>query len=177
MKLLKVTQFGNPILRKKAKKVSVTKVRQGAYSSLIENMFFTMRKNEGVGIAAPQVGEPLQLAVIEIPNIPSRKNQALEATVIFNPKITRYSRRTKSEWEGCLSFPELRGLVPRSVSIDVEYYNENGKRIKRTYKDFRARVFQHEIDHLSGTLFTDRMKDMSSLMTLDEFNKRVLKQT
>ncbi len=170
-KVLEITQFGNPVLRKKAKRVPVADIKKGKYDQLIADMFATIRAKDGAGVAAPQINKSIQLTVIEIPAV---RGTALEPTVVFNPRITRYSRKKVNGWEGCLSFPELRGKVPRPVNIDVEYINKNGEKVKETHKGFHARVFQHEIDHLNGILFTDRMKDMSTLMTLEEFEKRIV---
>ena len=138
-------------------------------------MLFTMREVGGVGLAAPQIAIPLQLAVIKIGETPTRKNlTALPSIVLINPKIENHSKVELQDWEGCLSLPAVRGLVPRYKQIVVSYYDETGKRQRRVVDNFfEARVFQHEIDHLNGVLFVDRMRDMQSLMSLREYMKRV----
>ena len=134
-----------------------------------------MREVGGVGLAAPQIGLPIQLAVIKIGKTPTRQDlTALPPIVLINPKIERHSKEELQDWEGCLSLPAVRGLVPRYKQIVVSYYDGTGKKQRRVIdKFFQARVFQHEIDHLNGNLYVDRMRDMQSLMTLDEYMKRV----
>ena len=100
----------------------------------------------------------------------------LAPTVIINPVIVSHSKEQVVDWEGCLSFPNARGLVPRYKEIAVAYFDRHGKKQTAHVQGFQARVFQHEIDHLNGTVYVDRMKDMKSLMTLGEFKKRVLKR-
>lgn len=175
MKRLPRTQFGNPILRKKAKKVSTKLLGSRFLKQLIKEMFFTIRRVGGVGLAAPQVGRSLQLAVIEIKKTPTRpKVIPLAPTVVINPEILTASKKRMNDWEGCLSFPNVRGLVPRYKSITVKYFDQSGKRYVVILEGFQARVFQHEIDHLSGTVYVDRMQDTQSLMTFKEFKERVL---
>lgn len=146
-----------------------------AFNKIVRRMFFTLR-NKGVGLAAPQVGQSLQFAVIEIRKTKLRPHVVpLEQTVVINPKITKRSKKRKYDWEGCLSFSGVRGLVPRHETITIRYTDMVGKNQTIKLKGFQARVFQHEIDHLHGVLYIDRMSDMSSLMTLSEFKKRILK--
>lgn len=174
MKRLARTYFGNPLLRQKSRPVPLAEITKPTFQKLIQKMFFTMRAVGGVGLAAPQVGLPFQLAVIKIGRTPTRKDlSALPRTVIINPKIERRSKGMTDGWEGCLSLRSVRGLVPRNKEITVSYYDEHAKRQRRKVTGFEARVFQHEIDHLNGTLYVDRMPDMKSLMTLDEYTKRI----
>ena len=138
-------------------------------------MFYTMRLVKGVGLAAPQINQPYQFAVIAIKKNKIRPDvMPLSPTVIVNPRITTFSKKRGYDWEGCLSLPGIRGLVPRHESIVVHYINESGKKIKMKLSGFQARVFQHEIDHLNGILYVDRMSDMKTLMTFQEFKKRIL---
>jgi peptide deformylase len=138
-------------------------------------MFFTMREVGGVGLAAPQIGLPIKLAVIKIGKTHTRQDLiALPPIVLINPKIESHSKEELQDWEGCLSLPAVRGLVPRYKQIVVSYYDETGKKQRRVIdKFFQARVFQHEIDHLNGNLYVDRMRDMQNLMTLKEYMKRI----
>lgn len=176
MRVLPRTKFGNPILRKKAKSVPVKTIRMPSFQRLINQMFFTM-KWIGVGLAAPQIGKSIQSAVIEVKPIRLRPNVVpFPKTVIVNPKITQYSKKQILDWEGCLSLPGVRGMVPRAESIKVKYLDEKGKPHSETIKGFPARVFQHEIDHLNGLVYVDRMKDMKTLMTESEYKERVLKK-
>ena len=177
MKRLRRTYFGNPLLREKAKRVGLRSIKTPAFQKLIEEMFFTMRRVGGVGLAAPQIGKSLQLAVIEIRKSAVRPDIVpLPPTVIINPKIETVSKTKQSDWEGCLSLPSVRGLVPRHKRITVSYFDEAGKKQVMTFSGFRARVFQHEIDHLNGLLYVDRMPDMRTLMTANEFKGRILKR-
>lgn len=172
MKILPRTQFGDPILRGKARALPKGKVS----AEFVRSMFYTMRRAGGVGLAAPQVNKPWQLAVIEIKKSKVRPEVVpLKKTVIVNPRITARSREMLKDWEGCLSLPRVRGLVPRHKEVAVAFADQNGKTRTLRLTGFQARVFQHEIDHLNGVLYIDRMQDMKTLITLDEFKKRILK--
>jgi peptide deformylase len=167
MKRLPRTYFGDPILRAKAKPVLLTEVKKPAFQKLIKLMFFTLREVDGVGLAAPQIGLPLRIAVI-------KNGKKSPRIVLINPKIESRSKEEKQDWEGCLSLRSVRGLVPRWVKIVVSYYDENGIKQRKAIGRFsEARVFQHEIDHLNGILYVDRMRDMKSLSTLGEYIKRI----
>jgi peptide deformylase len=168
MKTLSRTQFGNPILRAKAKAVPAAFLKTATFKNLTKQMFHTMRNAQGVGLAAPQVGRPIRLAVIELRPLKFRR-------VLVNPKITWHSKNKTLDWEGCLSFPDGRGQVPRWAAIRVEYTNEKREKIREKCAGFIARVFQHEIDHLNGAVYVDRMTDMRTLMTHAEFVKRIVK--
>jgi peptide deformylase len=176
MALLQVAKLGNPILRQKAELVDleVLKSQDRKLQTLIDDMIETMHEKDGVGLAAPQVFQSLRLVVIECssneryseaPNIP--------LTILINPSITYYGQDTVSGWEGCLSLNDLRGLVPRSSNIDVEYFDRNGAPATVNAEGFLAVVLQHEIDHLEGKVFLDRMTDLSQLAYLDEFEKYI----
>jgi peptide deformylase len=93
--------------------------------------------------------------------------------VIVNPKMVWHSKKKESDWEGCLSFSGVRGLVPRWTTVKIKYMNEKGQWLTEKHSGFPARVFQHEIDHLNGIVYVDRMTDMRSLMTQSEFRRRV----
>lgn len=169
MKTLPRTQFGNPILRAKAKAIPAAFVKTGEFKSLVRQMFQAMRAAQGVGLAAPQVGHPVRLAVIGIAGRPQFRR------VIANPKIAWHSGTKALDWEGCLSFPDGRGQVPRWSAIKVQYLNEKGQKVTENLKGYAARVFQHEIDHLNGIVYVDRMPNMKTLMTHKEFLKRISK--
>ena len=169
--------FGDPVLRARAKTVANRDIGTRSFQRLMQEMFFTMRRVGGVGLAAPQIAKSIQLAVIEIRTTVLRPGIVpLAPTVIINPVIVSHSKEQVVDWEGCLSFPNARGLVPRYKEIAVAYFDRHGKKQTAHVQGFQARVFQHEIDHLNGTVYVDRMKDMKSLMTLGEFKKRVLKR-
>jgi len=177
MNVLPRTQFGDPILRAKAKRVLLKEIGTKKIQVVIDQMFYTMMRADGVGLAAPQIGKSIQLSVIKIAPTKHRADpRHLSKTVVINPKIIRHSQTVNDDWEGCLSCPNLRALVPRYDSVVVQYYDETGEKQVVTCTDLHARVFQHEIDHLNGILYVDRIKDIKSIMTLQEYNKRVLKK-
>ena len=176
MKILSRTQFGNPILRSNAASIPLKFLKTAKFKKLIKAMIYTMRHTNGVGLAAPQVGLLLKLVVIETRPTPTRPSLKQRGPiVIVNASIIQYSKEKKSDWEGCLSFSGNRGKVPRSKKITVRYFNEYGKKVIEKASGLWARIFQHEIDHLNGIVYVDRMKDMKTLMTPSEFKKRVLK--
>ncbi len=169
-----LTQFGNSILRKRQKRVPNAFLGAQSFRTLVKKMFFTLHHARGVGLAAPQIGKDMALAVIEVKKTKLRPDVVpLKKTVIVNPKIISYSRVAEYDWEGCLSLKDVRGLVPRAKEITVEYRDGSGKKIIKKLEGFQARVFQHEIDHLNGILYVDRMDDMRTLITKEELEKRI----
>ncbi len=141
-------------------------------------MIETMKEVGGIGLAAPQVHESLQLAIIEFKQdsarYPGMGDQPL--TVFINPKITVLDKTEQSFWEGCLSVPELRGLVYRPRKVQVDYLDENGNSKQLVAEDFLATVVQHELDHLAGKLFVDRLRNepgKTPLAFLDEYKKYI----
>jgi len=177
MKVLPRTKFGNPILRAKAKTVPLSELKTKRFKNLVEQMFYTMKRADGMGLAAPQIGKSMRLFVVQISPTKFRPNlKPLPKTVAVNPKIVKKSKETEDDWEGCLSCPSIRGKVPRSKRVTAIYYDEFGKKKTVNLEGLQARLFQHEIDHLNGNVYVDRMKDMKSLMTLSEFEERILNQ-
>jgi len=146
----------------------------GKIQYLIDNMIDTMRKEDGVGLAAPQIFQLLQLVVMECSSN-ERYSDAPEIplTVLVNPIIKHYSEKKALGWEGCLSLKDLRGLVPRSSKIIVEYFDRKGDPVTVNAEGFLAVVLQHEIDHLDGKVFLDRMTDLSQLAYVEEFEKYI----
>lgn len=174
MKTLPRTQFGHPVLRRKARQVPLSYLKTPAFRRLVRLMVGTMRRAEGVGLAAPQVGVPLRLAVMEMRPTPTRPTLPHKGPiVIVNPHIIKRSG-TGEDWEGCLSLPGVRGKALRARGVVVAYLDADGKKTVERARGLWARVFQHEIDHLDGILYVDRMADMKTLITLSEFKKRVL---
>lgn len=175
MATLPRTEFGNPILRRKAKTVRRAYLATDSFKALIRDMRQTMRRADGVGLAAPQIGVPLRIAIMEMRPTDTRPGIGRKGPlVIINPRIVSYGTRTQADWEGCLSFKGVRGKVPRATTVVVEYLNEQGKLIEETAGGLWARIFQHEIDHLDGTVYVDRMPNMTTLMTLPEYRVRIL---
>jgi len=177
MKILPRTQFGNPILRAKAKRVSPKFLKTTKGKKLIKSMIYTMRRDNGVGLAAPQIGQPLRIAVMEMRSSINRPNIKHKGPiVVMNPKILKYSKNKINDWEGCLSLRGIRAMVPRSKIITVEYHDENGKKITEEATGFWARIFQHEIDHLNGLGYMDKIENTKTIMMFSEYKKRVTKK-
>lgn len=179
--ILRRTQFGNPILRQTAQPVKVTEIRSKRVQQLIRDIRHTLEaKRYGVGLAAPQVGQSLALAIIAIKPTPTRPENKPFSLVIINPVITKHEGRKVPLWEGCISFGAPASPVfaqaRRYPKITVRYYDEQAKLHNRTFSGLRAHVLQHEIDHLNGVLFVDHVKDPASFMNLSEFKKRIVKK-
>ncbi len=171
-KLLRITQLGNPILRKKASRIKDLSSKD--LKNLIDSLNKTVKKVDGVGIAAPQVGVSKRLFIMSSnPNTRYPKAPIMKPTAIINPVILARSKKQEKDWEGCLSIPGIRALVPRHTSIKVEYTNENNKKITKIFKDFPARIFQHEYDHLEGIVFLDRVKTTRDIITEEEYQKLI----
>ena len=170
MAILKVARLGNPVLRKIAEPLSLLEVQAPGFQKFIDDMIETMKEYDGVGLAADQVHESKQVAVLEVaenPRYPDKPNVPL--TVLINPKIYPLTEETEEDWEGCLSIPDIRGKVPRHKSIRVQAWNRDGKPLEFIAVDFHARIIQHECDHLNGKVYLDRMRDLSTLTFLTEF--------
>jgi len=141
-----------------------------AVQALIDDMLVTMTDANGVGIAAPQVFEPLSLFIVASrPNPRYPEAPQMEPTTVINPEILWVSDEKEKGWEGCLSIPGLRGLVARHRRIGVRYLSRYGEVREEEFADFPARVFQHEFDHVQGMVFVDRLEDTRDLVTEKEF--------
>lgn len=172
MSLLKVARLGHPVLREVAKPVPVSGISGSPIQGLIEDMIETMREYEGVGLAAPQVHESLQIAVIDALEYPEKTRLSpTPLMVLINPTLTIISEKLDEDWEGCLSIPDLRGLVPRYKQIKVQAYDKSGKVMEFKAQGLQGRVIQHEYDHLIGKVFLERMRSLESLCFLKEFSR------
>ena len=173
MAILKVARMGHPILRKKARKLEANEIGSELIQRLIRDMIETMHEYSGIGLAAPQVHESLQLAIIEIepdnPRYPDAEKKPL--TVFINPKITVLDDARQGFWEGCLSVSDLRGFVERPRKVRVDYLDAGGKPQMIIGEDFLATVIQHELDHLDGRLYVDRITDTSKLSYIEEYQR------
>jgi peptide deformylase len=170
MSILKVTRLGHPVLRRITEQVPLQELQSPAMQKFIDDMVETMKEYDGVGLAADQVFESKQVAVLEVADNPRYPNKpAVPLTVLVNPKITPLSDEMEEDWEGCLSIPDLRGRVPRHKSIHVQALDRNGANLDFVANDFHARVIQHECDHLNGKVYLDRMRDLTTLTFLQEF--------
>ena len=168
MSILKVARMGHPVLRECARSLDKSDIRSAAFQKLIDDMIDTMHEYHGVGLAAPQVHEGLRIFVALLDEDPDAKS---EAAVIINPEIVANGSAIEEGWEGCLSIPDIRGMVPRYTDITVKALDRNGKPMELRLKNFAARVAQHETDHLDGVLFFDRMTSMQSLTYLEEYSR------
>jgi peptide deformylase len=167
-----IVKIGNPILRKVTKKIPLKLLKRQAFKALVRKMAVTMHHENGVGLAANQIGYDGQLLVLECrANLRYPSAPAIPFEVYLNPKIISYSRERVYEWEGCLSIPGYRGLVPRSKEVTFTAYDLEGKKVTKTVSGFHARIIQHEVDHLNGFVYVDRMDDLTEWAHTDEFNR------
>ena len=172
MAILKVARLGHPVLRQRAERVAPADIGSAAVQQLIDDMIGTMREYDGAGLAANQVHVPRQIAVIEVTKNP-RYPEALEIplTVLINPVVTPMTDETEDGWEGCLSVPDMRGVVSRYTSVRLECLDREGRAVDLVAKEFFARVIQHETDHLNGIVYVDRMRDMRTLSHIAEWQR------
>lgn len=159
MAVRKVIRMGHPTLAKVAEPVA--NVRDEAVQSLIQDLFDTMAELDGAGLAAPQIDVSLRVVVFGIEKNPRYPDaEPVPMTVLINPQITPLGEQQMNDWEGCLSVPGLRGMVPRYTKVRYRGFDAQGQVIERVVQGFHARVVQHECDHLDGILYPQRMKDM-----------------
>jgi len=177
---LEIIQTGHPVLRQQARPLTTAEITGKEIQKLIESMRKTMHEAPGVGLAAPQIGLSLQLAVIEdreeyhknvaAEQLRERQRRPVPFHAIINPRITQMSDDSAEFFEGCLSLPGFSALVPRARAVRVEFLNERGLKETLEASGWYARILQHEIDHLRGTLYIDRMKTRT-FASLDNWNK------
>jgi peptide deformylase len=171
--VLEIREMGDPVLRQEAREVTPEELAGEEVQRLIDDMIETMRAADGAGLAAPQVGVPLRIAVIEVragnPRYPYKP--PIPLTVIVNPELTALDDATFATNEGCLSMPNVRGDLERFENVAARYLDREGEVQESTRRGLTAGTFQHEVDHLDGILFVDRMVDLSSLSTWAEFER------
>ena len=167
MSLRAIATVGHPVLRERAREVTADELRSPEVQRLIDDMIETMRAANGAGLAANQVHETLRIAVVEVrpgnPRYPYKPPVPL--TVIVNPQLEPLGEETAEINEGCLSVPDLRGTVERHVSVRVRYLDRDGGEHEEVRRGLTAGTFQHEVDHLDGILFLDRVADPKSFST------------
>jgi peptide deformylase len=171
--------MGHPTLRRPARAVQPEEIGSDAIHRLLEDMRDTLQHAGGIGLAAPQIDESLRLAIIEIPGGPSRYGELepMPSTLFINPRIEVLDPVRAGYWEGCLSVPGLRGLVERPQHVLVTFQNLRGETRGLAFSGFRATVVQHELDHLDGKLFIDRITDSTKLVFEDEYLRYIEQPT
>ncbi|HYP27322.1 MAG TPA: peptide deformylase [Blastocatellia bacterium] len=180
---LKIVQVGEPVLRQRARALSPEDIKSPSTQQLIESMKETMRKAPGVGLAAPQIGQPLQLAVIEDRSeymkdlspetVDERGRAAIPFHVIINPELKVVEAGPAYFFEGCLSLTGFTAIVPRALAVEVRCLNERAEPVTIRARGWYARILQHEIDHLNGKVYIDRM-EARSFTTMDNYSKHWL---
>lgn len=172
MAILKVARLGHPILRTPAHEVPAEALKQPDFQQFIDDMVVTMREYQGVGLAAAQVHESVQVAVLEVAdNARYPGKEAVPLSVLINPEVVPLDDETEDDWEGCLSIPEIRGRVPRCKRLRVTALDRDGNALDFVAEGFHARVIQHEVDHLRGHVYMDRMPDLTTLTYLTELTR------
>jgi peptide deformylase len=171
-RLLEVVRLGHPVLRSTAEAVPENWFATGRLHELGRGLIRTMLAEDGVGLAAPQVAESLRLFAYWLPGYDD--DEGIEPTVVVNPEIRVVDPELEEGWEGCLSIPGLRGLVPRHRRIKVKGRSVDGDPVSFTADSFHARVIQHEFDHLDGVVFLDRMTSVRSLAFEPEWERYIL---
>ena len=164
MPVLPIIRLGHPALRTPAEPVDPQRLSDPEIQTLIDDMFETMLQEGGVGLAAPQLGIGMQLIVYAAvdPDLPVA-DQEPELKVLVNPAVEPVAGELVYDWEGCLSIPDLRGLVPRHPQVRVHALDRHGETVAERAEGYEARIIQHEYDHLNGVVFLDRMRDLRSL--------------
>lgn len=170
MTLRKIAQIGHPILRERARDVGPEELASSAMQSFIDDLVETMHDANGAGLAAPQIHEPIRICALEVrdnPRYPYKPNIPL--TILVNPVLTPIGDETFENYEGCLSVPDLRGVVRRHAELRVQALDRDGKTLDFVTRGITAGTYQHECDHLDGVLFVDRVQDPKTLCTWKEF--------
>ena len=175
MAILKIARMGHPALRRPAEEVSDPRAPE--IRLLVEDMIETMRDADGLGLAAPQVHVPKRVAVFLVPRERvADGEESLALTVLINPVVEALGEEQKLGWEGCLSVPGLRGLVPRFTEVRYQGLTPEGEAVERVATGLHARVVQHECDHLDGILYPMRMTDLSTLVFESEMKHLIAQE-
>ena len=173
MTLRKIALVGEPVLREPARKLPLDELKSARMQTFIDDLIETMRDADGAGLAANQVFEPVRICVIEVraPNPRYPYKPPIPLTVLVNPEVEPLTDETFDNFEGCLSVPDLRGLVKRYKKIRVRYLDREGDEVVKEVSGVSAGTFQHECDHLDGKLFLDRVEDPRTLTTWKNFER------
>ncbi len=173
MAVRQILRMGNPLLRERSRELSKSEIFSDWFTNLIVDMTDSMHATNGVGIAAPQVGELVRVSVIEFaPDNERYPEMGAQGLMVFvNPVLKITQTNEQIFWEGCLSVPELRGAVARPSGVFVKYLNEKAEIQQLQADGFLATVLQHEFDHLDGILYIDRIKDLKKLSYIEEYKQ------
>ena len=162
-----ILRMGNSLLLERAEEI--TRFNTPELNQLIKDMLETMQAEDGAGLAAPQIGESVRVVIFGVDHNPRYPDvEVVPETILINPTITVIDKTIDEAWEGCLSLPGLRGVVPRYRQIKYSGFDAHGKAFEVEASDFHARVVQHECDHLDGILYPQRMKDFKQFSYTDE---------
>lgn len=170
-----ILELGHPLLREQAKPVS--HIDAAETQQLLDDLLAFVAQKQGMGIAAPQVGISKQIFIMcshpnqRYPNAPE-----MPPTCVINPEIISMGGPAEKDWEGCLSIPGLRALVPRATTVEVRYLDRYGETVETSYSGFLARLFQHEFDHLQGYLFIDRTESTLDIMTEKQWRYEIVNE-
>jgi peptide deformylase len=171
MSVRQIAKVGDPVLRAPAREVTAPELRKPGVQGLIDDMIDTMRSAGGAGLAANQVSERLRIAVIEVDHNPRYPYKPpIPLTVLVNPVLEPVDDETVEINEGCLSVPDLRGTLERFVTVRVRYLDRDGNEHDELRRGLTAGTFQHEVDHLDGVLFLDRVTDPTTFTTWEQFD-------
>lgn len=172
MAIRKIAQIGHPVLRQRAREVAPHELATPAVQQLIDDIIETMHDADGAGLAAIQVYEAVRICAIEVRNNPRYPYKPpIPLTILVNPVLTPVGDEMFDNYEGCLSVPNLRGMVKRHISVHVKALDRHGAPIDEVVHGLKAGTFQHEVDHLDGKIFVDRVTDPSTFATWTEFER------
>jgi peptide deformylase len=172
MAIRKIASIGHPVLRRRARPVSRDELGDPAVQRLIDALIESLRDARAAGLAANQIHERVQICAVEIPANPRYPYmRGVPLSVLINPTIEPLGDETFPNYEGCLSVPDLRGIVPRACEVRVRGWDRAGREIDCIVRGLAAGAYQHEMDHLAGTLFVDRVIDRSTYCTATEYER------
>lgn len=172
MAIRKIASIGHPVLRQRARPLSRDELASPTMQRFIDDLIESLRDARAAGLAASQIYEPVQICAVEIPDNPRYPYMpAVPLTVLVNPVIEPISDDTFPNYEGCLSVPNLRGAVARACEIRVRGWDRSGREIEHVVRGLAAGAYQHEMDHLSGSLFVDRVTDPATFCTPTEYER------
>lgn len=172
MSVLPIVTIGHPVLREPARELSLIELASAPVQELVDDLIDTMRHAHGAGLAANQVGRPVRVAVVEVDDNPRYPHKPpIPLTVVVNPVVEPIGEATFVNNEGCLSVPDLRGDVERHLDVRVRHLDRDGVDRELLATGLTAATFQHEVDHLDGRLFVDRVRDTTTLSTWEQFER------